>query len=149
MLQVAAALGGATAQVSTHSEMEEANVKRLKHGDMNRKDTDGTIAHSARSSFTHGSSDGGGSVTHQTLAGGKVTAALEVTQDADLLDRRISKARKEKERRTKENELFDDLAALCKIPAEKRDRAFVLRTVIEKIKAAKKSGSNEKKIYIV
>eukprot|EP00515_Schizochytrium_aggregatum_P009938 CAMPEP_0202078852 /NCGR_PEP_ID=MMETSP0964-20121228/6157_1 /ASSEMBLY_ACC=CAM_ASM_000500 /TAXON_ID=4773 /ORGANISM="Schizochytrium aggregatum, Strain ATCC28209" /LENGTH=313 /DNA_ID=CAMNT_0048646165 /DNA_START=21 /DNA_END=962 /DNA_ORIENTATION=+ len=58
----------------------------------------------------------------------------EVSRQQRLSQRRMRKSAREKERRSLENDLFEELARLVGLPQDKRDKATVLEAVIDAIK---------------
>ena len=62
--------------------------------------------------------------------------------------RKEKKSAREKARRQRENALFDELANMCGVPPETRDKSSVLKAVIKRVEELKARGGNPAAMFM-
>ena len=82
---------------------------------------------------SHDSSDGASSSSPRDLSEGTGTSNGGVGGASRLNLRKEKKSAREKARRQRENALFDELATMCNVPTETRDKSSVLKAVIKRV----------------
>lgn len=114
-----------------HANNAEGYSKRVKQESISEDGVSQDGSRSETSASTGGGGSSGPPATSGVTSGSGTKKPHDPTVKLSL--RKEKKSAREKARRQRENALFDELAQMCNVPSDTRDKSSVLKAVIQRV----------------